>query len=50
VDGLPDPMLSRAVLIGGCRYQKLDDLEPVRNNLTVLAEELRCSVRHLPGL
>ncbi|HJY59033.1 MAG TPA: caspase family protein [Streptosporangiaceae bacterium] len=36
-------MRSQAVLIGGCHYQKLADLEAVHNNLTVLAKELCAS-------
>jgi hypothetical protein len=43
VDELPDPMRSRAVLIGGRHYRKLADLEAVHNNLTVLAKELCAS-------
>jgi hypothetical protein len=43
VDELPDPMLSRAVLIGGCHYRKLAPLAAVHNNLTVLAKELCAS-------
>ena len=33
-------MKSQAVLIGGCRYRELGDLEAVHNNLTELASEL----------
>lgn len=39
--GLPDPTRSRAVLIGVDRYQHLDDLPGVRNNVHRLAALLR---------
>ncbi|MGW7407946.1 caspase family protein [Streptomyces sp. NPDC054833] len=39
--GLPDPTTSRAVLIGVDRYQHLDDLPGVRNNVYRLAALLR---------
>ncbi len=39
--GLPDPSLSRAVLIGTGRYHTLADLDAVHNNLDALARALR---------
>lgn len=39
--GLPDPYLSRAVLIGTGRYRTLTGLASVHNNLAALAKSLR---------
>lgn len=38
--GLPDPLYSRAVLIGVAEYQTLSTIPAVRNNLSALAEAL----------
>jgi hypothetical protein len=43
VTGLPDPLRSRAILIGVGDYRKLENLPAVHNNLVALGEVLRAN-------